>query len=113
MATNTGAAFNEFYERIVPTSAQSERIQRRANQASDYLKRFFASNHEMPVAGVRLVGSAGRGTDIRPIHDVDVLAEFTNKNNIFEKYRHDSQAFINRIRNTLDAKTQLAQIGTR
>ncbi len=66
-----------------------------------------------PVDRVRLVGSAGRGTDIRPIHDVDVLAEFTNKANIFEKYRHDSHAFINRIRNALDPKTQLAQIGTR
>jgi tRNA nucleotidyltransferase (CCA-adding enzyme) len=79
MATTTAEAFNEFYERIVPTAAQRQRVQDRANQANEFLRKFFGPDHDMPVDRVRLIGSAGRGTDIRPIHDVDVLAEFTNK----------------------------------
>jgi hypothetical protein len=49
-----------------------------------------------------LIGSASRSTIIRPIDDVDVLAVFQNKDDIFNTYRYDSQAFVYRIRNALN-----------
>jgi hypothetical protein len=113
LATTAAKAFDEFYKNIVPTEAQSSRVKGRATNAGEYLISFFGADHDMPVSRVRMIGSAARGTDIRPIHDVDVMAEFKNKDGIFEKYRYDSQAFINRVRNTLKAKTQIARIGTR
>lgn len=60
-----------------------------------------------------MIGSADRGTLIRPLDDIDVLAEFSNKNNIFEQYRSNSGAFLQRIRTALQASTSLAQIGAR
>lgn len=113
LATDTATAFNEFYGKIVPTERQTEQVRARASQAGVYLRKFFGPDHDMPVARVRMIGSAARGTDIRPMHDVDVMAVFRNKSDIFEKYRYDSQAFINRIRSTLSAKTQIARVGTR
>jgi hypothetical protein len=44
---------------------------------------------------------------------VDVLAEFSNKEGVFEKYRRDSQAFLYRIRETLNANTQVKKVGAR
>lgn len=60
-----------------------------------------------------MIGSADRGTLIRPLTDVDVMTEFTNKDGIFEKYRYNSGALLQRIRNALDAKTSIGQIGVR
>ncbi|HWJ96636.1 MAG TPA: hypothetical protein VNQ33_00670 [Acidimicrobiales bacterium] len=60
-----------------------------------------------------LIGSADRGTLIRSLDDVDVMAEFTNKDNIFEQYRHNSGAFLQRIRTALQASTSIASIGAR
>lgn len=113
MATTAAKAFDDFYSAIAPTSVQRLAVKARASRGTEYLEKFFDSDHDMPVQRVRMTGSAARETDIQPIHDVDVMAEFRNKDGIFEKYRHDSQAFINRIRNTLEAKTQIARIGTR
>jgi tRNA nucleotidyltransferase (CCA-adding enzyme) len=78
VAITAARAFDEFYEKIVPTDAQSARIQARAKTAGEYLNRFFGADHDMPVDRVRMIGSAARGTDIRPIHDVDVMAELSS-----------------------------------
>ena len=53
MATTTADAFNEFYEKIVPTEVQSRRVQDRANRWGDYLRKFFGPDHDMPVDGSR------------------------------------------------------------
>jgi Second Messenger Oligonucleotide or Dinucleotide Synthetase domain len=113
LAATTAKAFDEFNTKIVPTAAQALRVKNRAQTASGYLKEFFGADHDMPVERVSMIGSAARGTDIRPIHDIDVMAEFRNKNAVFEKYRRDSQAFIARIRNTLNANTQIKKVGAR
>jgi hypothetical protein len=60
-----------------------------------------------------LIGSAARGTIVRPINDIDVMAEFTNKDAVFEQYRHDSGSFLQRIRTALNAKTSIGKIGAR
>lgn len=67
----------------------------------------------MPVKRTIMIGSADRGTLIRPVNDVDVMAHFENKDRIFEQYRNDSAAFVRRVRNALNAKTSVQQVGTR
>lgn len=67
----------------------------------------------MPIKRVILIGSADRGTLIRPLDDVDVMAQFSNKDNIFEQYRTNSGAFLQRIRTALQAHTSISNIGAR
>ncbi len=50
---------------------------------------------------------------IRPPEDIDVMAEFIDKDRVFEKYRYKSGDFLQRLRSALDAKTQIALIGAR
>ena len=66
-----------------------------------------------PFARCILIGAADRGTLIRPLDDVDVMAEFTNKGNIFETYRYKSGEFLQRIRTALHARTSISHIGAR
>jgi hypothetical protein len=67
----------------------------------------------MPVERVVQIGSAARGTLIRPVNDLDVMAVFVNKDNVFETYRRDSGAFLQRIRTALNAQTSIQSIGAR
>ncbi len=67
----------------------------------------------LPLKRVILIGSADRGTLIRPLNDIDVMAEFTNKDRIFETYRYKSGDLLQRIRTALKAKTTIEQIGAR
>jgi hypothetical protein len=113
MATTAAKAFDEFHDLITPTPAQKQRVNDRAATGKAYLERFFGPDHEMPVKRVVMMGSAARDTQVRPLTDLDVLAEFSNENGVFEKYRYDSHAFVRRIRDTFDARTQIAWIGVR
>ena len=59
------------------------------------------------------MGSAAKGTIIRPIDDIDVLAVFSNEKGVWlSKYWNDSQAFIYRVRQAY-AGTIIQQVGTR
>ncbi len=66
----------------------------------------------MPLLRTTLIGSAQRGTIIRPLDDLDILAVFENKDHIFETYRNDSFAFINRVRDALN-QYEVKLVGTR
>jgi hypothetical protein len=100
-------------EIISPTDAQREEITNKRNSSERYLAAAFPGSSTMPLKRVILIGSAGRGTIVRPLQDIDVMAEFTNKDNIFENYRRDSGAFLQRIVRGLNAKTSLVTIGAR
>jgi predicted nucleotidyltransferase len=113
MASSVVEAFNEFHNRITPTSEQRARVASRASRAETYLRKFFGPDHDLAISKVSLMGSAARRTQIRPLTDLDILAEFRNKDQVFEMYRGDSQAFLQRIQRTLDARTQIARIGVR
>lgn len=113
MALTTAQAMAQFVETISPTDAQRAEITSKVSSTRGYLQTAFPSSSDLPLKRVILIGSADRGTIIRPVNDVDVLAEFTNKDNVFEKYRYDSGAFLQRIRTALDAKTSIKQIGAR
>lgn len=113
MATTTAKAFDEFRDRIALTDAQSIKARSRRDQAIKYVKDAFPSSSDMPLLKGFMIGSVDRGTAIRPLDDIDVMVQFRNKDEVFEKYRYDSQAFLYRIRNTLNAKTQIQQVGAR
>lgn len=113
MATTTASAFDEFHGRLLLTTNQKETVKGRGKRVAEYLSANFPSTSTLPVAFVKLIGSASRDTIIRPLNDIDVLATFQNKDDIFEKYRYDSKAFLYRVKDTLSAKTQIKKIGAR
>lgn len=113
MSSTTAQAFDRFMEIISPTETQREEITNKRTKTAGYLSSAFPSTSTLPLKRVILIGSAARGTIVRPVEDIDVMAEFTNKDKIFETYRRDSGAFLQRIVKGLDAKTSIASIGAR
>jgi predicted nucleotidyltransferase len=111
--TTTAQAFTTFIETISPTDAQRVDITSKRESTEKYLRAAFPPSSTLPLKRVILIGSAARGTIIRPVNDIDVMAEFTNKDNVFEQYRSDSDAFLQRIRAALSAKTSIGKIGAR
>lgn len=113
MATTTAKAFDDFADRIILTKSQKQQVNGRYIRAASYIRDAFPSSSELPAKATTLMGSVSRDTAIRPLNDIDVLTEFRNKDDVFEKYRNDSRAFLYRIRNALDAETQVTQVGAR
>lgn len=111
--TTTAQAFDAFIATIAPTDAQQEDIQSKRASTERLLKDAFPASSTLPVNRVVLIGSADRGTIVRPVDDIDVMAEFINKDGVFETYRHDSHAFLARIRAALNARTSIQSIGVR
>lgn len=112
MALTVAKAFDEFSGKLEPTTAQKEAIESRLSNTKKYLLASFDASSNLPLAQASLIGSAGRGTIIRPLDDVDVLAEFSNVNNMWETYRQDSKAFLYRVRDAL-AGYQVQIVGAR
>ena len=113
MPLTAAQAMAAFLAEITPTDKQLQDVSSKRESTAGYMKEAFSESSDLPVKRVILIGSASRGTLIRPVDDVDVLAEFTNKDKVFERYRHDSTAFLQRIRTALNAKTSIKDIGAR
>lgn len=111
--TTTAQAFDKFVGQISPTPVQSAAIKEKRTTTESYLRAAFPASNATPLQRVVLIGSAARGTLTRPIDDIDVMAEFTNKESAFEQYRADSGSFLQRIRRALDAETSITNIGAR
>lgn len=114
MTLTTAQAFTVFLEGITATDYQKASFipARRASVEKD-LMGTFSSTSDMPYWKGILMGSASKGTNIRPLDDIDVLAVFSNRNKAWEdKYWKDSQAFIYRIRQVY-AGIKIQQVGTR
>jgi Second Messenger Oligonucleotide or Dinucleotide Synthetase domain len=112
--STTAQAFSAFLETISPTDAQRQDITNKRNATEKYLREAFLLSSTLPLKRVILIGSADRNTIVRPVNDVDVLAEFVDKDRIFDvRFRRDSGAFLSRIRTGLNAKTSIKKIGTR
>ena len=103
MALTTATAFDEFRAKLILTDTQADTVESRQSKTLGYLEDAFPSSSDLPLRTTYLMGSAGRKTIIRPLDDVDVLAIFDNKDNIFERlYRYDSQKFLYRVRDALN-----------
>ena len=113
MVLTTAQAFSKFLEEITATDHQkSSFIPNRKSSVDNDLGKAFPSTSDMPYWKGILMGSASKGTIIRPLDDIDVLAVFSNESGAWSKYAYDSKSFIYRVRDAYDGfKTQ--QVGTR
>lgn len=113
MTLTTAQAFDKFLEDISATDNQKTSfIPNRKASVDEDMSKAFSSTSDMPYWKGILMGSASKGTIIRPLDDIDVLAVFSNENDAWSKYANDSKSFIYRVRDAYDGfKTQ--QVGTR
>lgn len=113
MTLTTAQAFTQFLGDISATEYQrTSIIQARKKTVDDRLSEKFPSTADMPYSEGVLMGSAAKGTIIRPFDDIDVLAVFSNVSNAWAKYQWDSKAFIYRIRDAYSGLS-IQQVGTR
>lgn len=113
MTLTTAQAFTQFLEGLTATDYQKTSIvQARKETVDERLFEKFPSTSDMPYSTGILMGSAAKGTIIRPFDDIDVLAVFSNAGNAWTKYQWDSQGFIYRIRDAY-AGVSIQQVGTR
>lgn len=113
MSLTTAQAFDKFLTDISATDYQtSTLIPARKTTVDDRLCDKFPSTCDMPYSQGILMGSAAKGTIIRPFDDVDVLAVFSNANHAWDKYKKDSKSFIYRIRDAY-AGMSIQQVGAR
>lgn len=113
MTLTTAQAFSKFLEDITATDNQrSTFIPNRKKSVGDDMDKAFPSTSDLPFSKSILIGSASKGTIIRPLDDIDVLAVFDNVKNAWDKYRYDSKSFIYRVRNAYDG-IKIQQVGTR
>lgn len=113
MAKTTSAAFAEFEGKIGLTTAQRGTVQHRTDTTRNFLFSTFTDHDSTPLLETIPMGSTERDTAVRPLDDIDVLAVFRDKDRAFEKYRYDSQAFLYRVRDRINAKTQVQNVGAR
>lgn len=112
--TTTAQAFSQFLTDITITDYQKTSIveARRAGVETD-LGNAFPASSDIPLLSVRLMGSAAKGTIVRPIDDIDVLAVFSNEKRAWQnKYANDSFSFIYRITQAYSG-FKVQQVGTR
>jgi hypothetical protein len=112
MATTVAQAFTEFAAKLKPTDAQKDKIEARRARVEDVLLDAYPADDSMPLVQLRLIGSAGRKTLIRPVDDVDVFAVFDRKA-VWSRYKRNSQEFLYRVRATLDEYYPIDTIGSR
>lgn len=113
MSFTTAQAFTTFLEKISPTADQRVEITNKRQKTEEYLQDAFPSSGNLPLKRVILIGSADRGTIIRPVNDIGVMAECTNRDNVFEHYRSHSDDFLQRISTALNARTSIKKSGAR
>ncbi|MCX5939008.1 MAG: hypothetical protein NTW02_12630 [Cyanobium sp. LacPavin_0920_WC12_MAG_62_9] len=113
MPLTTAEAFNQFKEKLLLTDPQNNLIKSRRTTVAGYLAESFTDASDLPLSTTKVIGSASRSTIIRPLDDIDILAVFNNKNEIFERlFRNDSQKFLYRIRDALN-KYKVEVVGAR
>lgn len=113
MTLTTTQALAKFLEDITVTEYQKTSIiQARKTRVVENLSTAFPASSDLPYSNAILMGSAAKSTIVRPIDDIDVLAIFSNANNAWSKYQHDSKSFLYRIRSAYNG-LETAQVGAR
>lgn len=112
--TTTAQAFAQFLEDITITEYQKTSIvAARKNRVTENLTSAFPSTSDLPFSVAKLMGSAAKGTIVRPMDDIDVLAIFSNEKNAWQnQYQYDSQRFLYRIRQAYNG-LESVQVGAR
>jgi hypothetical protein len=113
MALTTNQAFEQFMDDITITDYQkTSHVEARKQTVIENLTAAFPKTSDLPFYKAHLIGSASKGTIVRPLDDIDVLAIFSNENGVWEKYKWDSQSFLYRIRRAYNG-LQTAPVGAR
>jgi Second Messenger Oligonucleotide or Dinucleotide Synthetase domain len=107
--TTTAQAFEQLLEDITPTPYQrSTHVPARQRRVEENLTASFPSNSDMPFLQTHLMGSAAKNTALRPLDDIDLLAEFNGvSGKAWLRYQYDSRRFLYRVRdayNGLEAR---------
>lgn len=111
--TTTSQAMAQFVTDISVTDYQKTSIiNARKDRVVENLTAAFPTTSDLPFSRAILMGSAAKGTIVRPIDDIDVLAIFSNANGAWSTYRSDSQAFLYRVRRAYNGLST-AQVGAR
>ncbi|MET7990287.1 hypothetical protein ABZU76_05190 [Amycolatopsis sp. NPDC005232] len=106
-------SFSQFLEELEPTEYHIDTlIPARKKSVIENLEEKFPSSSDMPFLRADLMGSAKKGTIIRPIDDIDVLAIFSNEKDAYQKYQWDSKNFLYRIRQAYSG-VSIQQVGAR
>lgn len=109
----TSQAMTQFLTDITVTDYQKTSIiSARKDRVAENLTAAFPFTSDLPFSRAILMGSAAKGTIVRPIDDIDVLAVFSNVNDAWSTYRFDSQAFLYRVRRAYSGLST-AQVGAR
>lgn len=101
MALTVAQAFTEFAVKLKPTARQEATMGARRQAVEDFLTEAYPTDSLMPILGIRLIGSAGRKTLIRPVDDIDVFAVFDDSR-VWSQYQHNSKELLYRVREVLD-----------
>lgn len=113
MTVTTSQAMAAFLEEISVTDYQKTSIiEGRKSRVVENLTTTFPQGNDLPFSHAVLIGSAAKGTIVRPIDDLDVLAVFSNEGEAWSRYRLDSQSFLYRIRRAYDG-IETADVGAR
>lgn len=113
MTLTTSQAMAAFLEEISVTDYQKTAIiEGRKNSVVENLTATFPQGSDLPFSHAQLIGSAAKGTIVRPINDIDVLVVFSNENDAWSRYRLDSKSFLYRIRRAYDG-IETAEVGAR
>lgn len=111
--TTTSQAMTQFLANISVTDYQKTSIiNARRDRVVENLTAAFPFTSDLPFSRALLMGSAAKGTVVRPIDDIDVLAVFSNANGAWNTYRFDSQAFLYRVRRAYSGLST-AKVGAR
>lgn len=113
MSINTAEAFDAFHKRIKLTDIQRQMVKDRRANVSEYLTSAFGASSNMPLARTWVIGSAQRGTMIRPLNDIDMMASFSNSEKAFQRYQSNSRNFLYRVRDALNNVSDVKVVGAR
>lgn len=100
MALTVPSAFSAFGDKLRPTDSEQSTITSRRSAVEGFLAGRYGRDSNMPLTTVRVIGSAGRGTLIRPVNDIDLFAVFDDTN-VWATYAGDSRQLLYRVREAL------------
>lgn len=113
MARTTAQAFDAFDAAIKLGPADEQKARDRTASVTGMLQSAFPSSVKAPLSDVHRMGSTHRGTAVRPLGDIDLLAVFGNGRNAYEDWRWNSQQFLGYVRGRIDGATTVQKVGAR
>lgn len=106
-------AFQLFLDAIEPTAVDQRNAQARAARLADTVKAAFAPPGRLALVRTAQIGSVVKGTAIRPLSDVDLLAVFAETPRRIFVQQSNSQRFLYQVRDALATTSRVEVVGAR